>query len=218
MWDRHTAEPPAVPQDGAGSEPHVAAEPSSNATPTTGSQSGRTPQLPTQCRPQRMVSTCDHLHQQQVATDSAGPVCKTTTTIFWVFFFGLFLNEIIHFLYLGWSSFSVYPQQSQSQYSIQPNGGIYNSSSNMNLGVSMSSSGGNMNPMSGQMSSMNEQVTKAPLRFSSDNSSSSLFVSSGLVILLVYDLAGTGEWQQPHPGAACRNWHVDTRQWCQFCE
>ncbi|XP_072220767.1 nuclear receptor coactivator 2-like isoform X3 [Leuresthes tenuis] len=56
-------------------------------------------------------------------------------------------------------SFSVYPQQSQSQYSTQPTGGIYNSSSNMNLGVAMSGNGGNMNPLSGQMSSMNEQVS-----------------------------------------------------------
>ncbi|XP_017285058.1 nuclear receptor coactivator 2 isoform X2 [Kryptolebias marmoratus] len=60
----------------------------------------------------------------------------------------------------GWSqpanistSSSVYTQQ--SQYSTQPSGGIYNNS-NMNLGVSMASGGGNMNPMSGQMS---EQVS-----------------------------------------------------------
>lgn len=26
----------------------------------------------------------------------------------------------------------------------------------------------------------------------------------------------TGEWQQPDPGAAGGNWHVDTRGWCQF--
>uniref|UniRef100_UPI0037E8871D nuclear receptor coactivator 2-like n=1 Tax=Semicossyphus pulcher TaxID=241346 RepID=UPI0037E8871D len=56
------------------------------------------------------------------------------------------------------TSNSVYPQQSQSQYSAQPNGGMYSSNNNMNLGV-MASNGGNMNPMSGQMSSMNtEQV------------------------------------------------------------
>ncbi|XP_074508359.1 nuclear receptor coactivator 2-like isoform X2 [Sebastes fasciatus] len=53
---------------------------------------------------------------------------------------------------------SVYPQQSQSQYSTQVNGGMYNSNNNMNLGV-MASNGGNMNQMSGQMRSMNtEQV------------------------------------------------------------
>ncbi|XP_059200078.1 nuclear receptor coactivator 2-like isoform X3 [Centropristis striata] len=56
------------------------------------------------------------------------------------------------------TSSSVYPQQSQSQYSTQPNGGMYNSNNNMSLGV-MASNGGNMNQMSGQMSSMNtEQV------------------------------------------------------------
>ncbi|XP_035526242.1 nuclear receptor coactivator 2-like isoform X2 [Morone saxatilis] len=61
------------------------------------------------------------------------------------------------------ASNSVYPQQSQSQYSTQPNGGMYNSNSNMNLGV-MGSNGGNMNLMSGQMSSMNtEQVSDSSL-------------------------------------------------------
>ncbi|XP_042353262.1 nuclear receptor coactivator 2-like isoform X3 [Plectropomus leopardus] len=56
------------------------------------------------------------------------------------------------------TSSSVYPQQSQSQYSTQPNGGMYNNSNSMNLG-DMASSGGNMNLMSGPMSSMNsEQV------------------------------------------------------------
>uniref|UniRef100_A0A671Z1R2 Nuclear receptor coactivator 2 n=1 Tax=Sparus aurata TaxID=8175 RepID=A0A671Z1R2_SPAAU len=56
------------------------------------------------------------------------------------------------------TSNSVYPQQSQSQYSTQPNGGMYSSNNNMNLAV-MASNGGNMNQMSGQMSSMNtEQV------------------------------------------------------------
>lgn len=54
---------------------------------------------------------------------------------------------------------SVYPQQSQSQYSTQPNAGMYSSNNNMNLGV-MASNGGNVNQMSGQMSSMNtEQVS-----------------------------------------------------------
>ncbi|XP_056248264.1 nuclear receptor coactivator 2-like isoform X3 [Seriola aureovittata] len=56
------------------------------------------------------------------------------------------------------TSNSVYPQQSQSQYAAQPNGGMYNGNS-MNMGV-MASNGGNMNQMSGQMSSMNtEQVS-----------------------------------------------------------
>ncbi|KAM9323472.1 nuclear receptor coactivator 2-like [Pholidichthys leucotaenia] len=55
------------------------------------------------------------------------------------------------------ASNSVYqPQQSQSQYCTQPNGGMYNGNSNMNLAVV-----GNMNPMSGHIrSTMNtEQVT-----------------------------------------------------------
>ncbi|XP_073346646.1 nuclear receptor coactivator 2-like isoform X2 [Pagrus major] len=61
------------------------------------------------------------------------------------------------------TSNSVYPQQSQSQYSTQPNGGMYSSNNNMNLGV-MASNGGNMNQMSGQMSSMNtEQVSDSSL-------------------------------------------------------
>ncbi|XP_022067981.1 nuclear receptor coactivator 2-like isoform X1 [Acanthochromis polyacanthus] len=62
------------------------------------------------------------------------------------------------------TSNSVYPQQSQSQYSTQPSGGMYGSSNSMNLGVALASNGGNMNPMSGQMSSMNtEQVTDSGL-------------------------------------------------------
>ncbi|XP_070701171.1 nuclear receptor coactivator 2-like [Pempheris klunzingeri] len=61
------------------------------------------------------------------------------------------------------TSNSVYPQQSQSQYSTQPNGGMYNSNNNLTLGV-MASNGGNMNQMSGQMSSMNtEQVSDSSL-------------------------------------------------------
>uniref|UniRef100_A0A3B3WS33 Nuclear receptor coactivator n=1 Tax=Poecilia mexicana TaxID=48701 RepID=A0A3B3WS33_9TELE len=62
----------------------------------------------------------------------------------------------------GWSqpanistSNSVYPQQSQSQYSTQSSG-MY-SSSNMNLGVTMASSS-NMSSVAGQMGSMNEQL------------------------------------------------------------
>ncbi|XP_026230550.1 nuclear receptor coactivator 2-like isoform X2 [Anabas testudineus] len=51
------------------------------------------------------------------------------------------------------TSNSVYPQQSQSQYSTQPNGGMFSGNSNMNLGV-MTSSGTNMNQLSGQMNSM----------------------------------------------------------------
>ncbi|XP_018528217.1 nuclear receptor coactivator 2 isoform X1 [Lates calcarifer] len=57
------------------------------------------------------------------------------------------------------TSNSVYPQQSQSQYSTQPNGGMYNGNNNMNMGV-MANSGGNMNHMSGQMSSMNSMNTE----------------------------------------------------------
>nr|XP_046264837.1 nuclear receptor coactivator 2-like isoform X2 [Scatophagus argus] len=61
------------------------------------------------------------------------------------------------------TSNNVYPQQSQSQYSTQPSAGMYSSNNNMNLGV-MASSGGNMNQMSGQMSSMNtEQVSDSSL-------------------------------------------------------
>uniref|UniRef100_A0AAQ6IIV0 Nuclear receptor coactivator 2 n=1 Tax=Anabas testudineus TaxID=64144 RepID=A0AAQ6IIV0_ANATE len=64
------------------------------------------------------------------------------------------------------TSNSVYPQQSQSQYSTQPNGGMFSGNSNMNLGV-MTSSGTNMNQLSGQMNSMTamnaEQVGNAIL-------------------------------------------------------
>ncbi|KAF1384226.1 hypothetical protein PFLUV_G00140520 [Perca fluviatilis] len=62
------------------------------------------------------------------------------------------------------TSNGVYPQQFQSQYSTQPNGGMYNSNNNnMNLGV-MANNGGNMNQMSRQMSSMNtEQVRDGSL-------------------------------------------------------
>ncbi|KAK2822840.1 hypothetical protein Q5P01_022905 [Channa striata] len=67
---------------------------------------------------------------------------------------------------LGWpqpanisANNSMYPQQSQSQsqsqYPTQPSGGMYNGNSSMNLGVM--ASGGSMNPMSGQMSSMNTE-------------------------------------------------------------
>ncbi|XP_070774696.1 nuclear receptor coactivator 2-like [Enoplosus armatus] len=60
------------------------------------------------------------------------------------------------------TSNSVYPQQSPSQYSTQPNGGLY-SNNNVNLRV-MTSNGGNMNQMSGPMSSMNtEQVNDSSL-------------------------------------------------------
>ncbi|XP_067331323.1 nuclear receptor coactivator 2-like isoform X1 [Channa argus] len=58
---------------------------------------------------------------------------------------------------------SMYPQQPQSQYSTQPNRGMYNGNNSMNLGV-MASSGGNMNQMSGQMSSVNtEQLSDSSL-------------------------------------------------------
>lgn len=50
--------------------------------------------------------------------------------------------------------FSVYPQHPQSQYSAQPNVGMYSTNNSMNLAV-MASGGGSVN----QMSSMNtEQV------------------------------------------------------------
>ncbi|XP_029970514.1 nuclear receptor coactivator 2-like isoform X2 [Salarias fasciatus] len=52
------------------------------------------------------------------------------------------------------TSSSVYPQQAQSRYATQPNGGMYSGNNNMNLGVAMATNGGSMNPMSGQLSSM----------------------------------------------------------------
>ncbi|XP_030016976.1 nuclear receptor coactivator 2-like isoform X2 [Sphaeramia orbicularis] len=52
------------------------------------------------------------------------------------------------------TSSNVYPQQSQSQYSTQPTAGMYNGNSNMNVGIPMASNSGNMNHMSGRMSSM----------------------------------------------------------------
>ncbi|KAK5889517.1 hypothetical protein CesoFtcFv8_015514 [Champsocephalus esox] len=62
------------------------------------------------------------------------------------------------------TSNSVYPQQSQSQYSTQPTAGMYNNPNSMSLGVMAGSSGGNMNQMAGQMSSMNtEQVEDGSL-------------------------------------------------------
>ncbi|XP_040910760.1 nuclear receptor coactivator 2-like isoform X2 [Toxotes jaculatrix] len=56
------------------------------------------------------------------------------------------------------TSNSVYPQQSQSHYSTQHNGGMYNGSNNMNH--VMANNGGNMNQMSGQMSSMTSMNTE----------------------------------------------------------
>ncbi|XP_053186784.1 nuclear receptor coactivator 2-like [Scomber japonicus] len=66
------------------------------------------------------------------------------------------------------TSSSVYPQQSQSQYPSQPNGGMYSSNNNMNMGHgAMATNGGNMNQMSGQRSSMaamnTEQVSDGSL-------------------------------------------------------
>lgn len=66
MWGRDPAEPSAVPQDGAGSKPHAAAEPG----PTSGSEPRSTSGLPGEHRPQRMAPSCQHLHQQQVGTDA----------------------------------------------------------------------------------------------------------------------------------------------------
>ncbi|XP_030607204.1 nuclear receptor coactivator 2-like isoform X2 [Archocentrus centrarchus] len=51
------------------------------------------------------------------------------------------------------TSNSVYPQQPQSHYSTQPNGGMYSGNSN-NMNLAMGGNGGSINPMSGQMSSM----------------------------------------------------------------
>ena len=146
MWGRDPAEPTAVPQDGAGSKPHAAAEPGPGPTP--GSEPGSTSGLPGEHRPQRMAPSCQHLHQQQVGTDDESPDQHDG----WSLFF---------FCKYRWPSlplYSVYPQQSQSQYSTQPNGGMYSSNNNMNMAV-MANNAGNMNQMSGQMSSMNtEQV------------------------------------------------------------
>ncbi|KAM9718996.1 LOW QUALITY PROTEIN: nuclear receptor coactivator 2-like [Menidia menidia] len=61
------------------------------------------------------------------------------------------------------TSNSVYPQQSQSQFSQQPVGGLYNGSSSVNLGVAMGTGGGGVNPLSGQMNSMNEQMGDSSL-------------------------------------------------------
>lgn len=66
MWGRDPAEPSAVPQDGAGSKPHAAAEPG----PTPGAEPGSTSGLPGEHRPQWMAASCQHLHQQQVGTDA----------------------------------------------------------------------------------------------------------------------------------------------------
>uniref|UniRef100_A0A8C5I3V3 Nuclear receptor coactivator n=1 Tax=Gouania willdenowi TaxID=441366 RepID=A0A8C5I3V3_GOUWI len=53
------------------------------------------------------------------------------------------------------TSNSVYSQQSQSRYSTQANGVMYNGNNNNgNVGVAMANRGGSMHPMSGQMSSM----------------------------------------------------------------
>lgn len=72
MWGWHAAEPPTVPQDGAGSEPHAAAEPGPNTNPTPGSEPGRTAKLPDERWPKRVVAACKHFHQQQVAAASPG--------------------------------------------------------------------------------------------------------------------------------------------------
>lgn len=149
VWTGHTAEPPAVPQDGAGSEPHAPAEPGTKPSSTPGSKPGRTTQLSVERRPQRMGSACKRPHQQQVATSIL------PTLLLFFCFFTILMCKILQCLCVC-SFFSVYSQQ--SQYSTQPNGGMYSSSS-INLGVSMGNSGASMNPMSGQMSSMNEQVT-----------------------------------------------------------
>lgn len=81
----------------------------------------------------------------------------------------------MHELRSRWSFLSVYTQQ--SQYSTQASGGIYDSSS-MNLGVSMGSGGGSMNPMSAQMA---EQVTPRSFQIITDASSSLVFIFSSFL-------------------------------------
>lgn len=94
----------------------------------------------------------------------------------------------IHELTLSWSFLSVYTQQ--SQYSTQASGGIYDSSS-MNLGVSMASGGGNMNPMSTQMS---EQVIRRLFQIITDASSNLVFMLLLLLfILLLFLFIDAGE-------------------------
>lgn len=166
MWGCNPAEPPTVSQDGARSKPHAAAAPGPNPAP--GSDPGRTTGLPGEHRPQRMAPACQHLHQQQVTTKFT----RLISDMIWASFnikltyisphhhLSLFVN-VMHALWLSLPPPSVYPQQSQSQYSTQPNGGMYSSNNNVNLRV---------NPMSGQMSSMasmnTEQVRDAQVQMS----------------------------------------------------
>lgn len=82
MWGCHPTEPSVVPQDGAGSESHAATESGPTAKPTPGAKPRGTPQLPVQHWPQRVASTCQHLHQQQVKpNDSPNSVweCQTAS-------------------------------------------------------------------------------------------------------------------------------------------
>lgn len=73
MWGCHPTEPSVVPQDGTGSESHAATESGPTTNPTPGAKPRGTPQLPVQHRPQRMASTCQHLHQQQVKPINDSP-------------------------------------------------------------------------------------------------------------------------------------------------
>lgn len=145
MWGHHPTEPSVVPQDGPGSEPHAAAGSGPATDPTAGSEPRGTSQLPSHQWPQWLASTGQHLLQQQVKQAVIIGVCVEMRTC----------------SLTGLPGLSVYPQQ--SQYSTQPNGGMYHSNNTINLGV-MSSSGSNMNQLPGQMTPMStEQVGNAHL-------------------------------------------------------
>lgn len=84
----------------------------------------------------------------------------------------------------------------------------------MNLGV-MASGGGNMNHMSGQMSSMTsmntEQVTDQLTYCLLFTVLMSMRKLIDMINVHFYHYPDTGERRQPDPGSAGRTRHVDTR-------